>query len=188
MHDRVANYSIQQHNIYVSYIGCRYFDLSSAKEQTCRKDKLGDCVYNYTCILCPSSSNECLFVHFSFCTFRLLFWLISKWSWYRSGYSVADRFFLPMRYRVRSIFSGAGKFCLAHGLRQLILNTKSDVCWLQTLLTRRFGDLQMTFGVARHTTLVANILFKTSILFREYVRIGSFEFVWRRRESQTSQD
>ena len=29
--------------------------------------------------------------------------------------------------RVRSIFSGAEKFCLAHGLRQLTRDVKSDV-------------------------------------------------------------
>ena len=34
--------------------------------------------------------------------------------------------FLPMRQR-DAIFSGAGKFCLAHGLRQLSRGVKSDV-------------------------------------------------------------
>ena len=33
--------------------------------------------------------------------------------------------------RVYSIFSGAGKFCLAYGLRQLTRDTKSDVSCLQ---------------------------------------------------------
>ena len=37
---------------------------------------------------------------------------------------VVEIFFLPMRHY---IFSGAGKFCLAHGLRQLICDVKSDV-------------------------------------------------------------
>ena len=31
------------------------------------------------------------------------------------------------RDRVCSIFSGAGKFCLAHGLRQLTRDAKNDV-------------------------------------------------------------
>ena len=35
------------------------------------------------------------------------------------------------------MLSGAGKFCLAHGLRQLTGDTKSDVNCLQTLHTRR---------------------------------------------------
>ena len=37
------------------------------------------------------------------------------------------------------------------------------VSCLQTLLIRRNEKLQMTFGVGHHTTLIVNILFKTSI-------------------------
>ena len=51
-------------------------------------------------------------------------------------------------------FSSDGKFCIAHGLRQLMLNTKSDVSCLQTSLTRPNEKLRMTFGVVRHTTLI----------------------------------
>ena len=51
-------------------------------------------------------------------------------------------------------------------LIQLTRDTKSDVSCLQTLLTRRYEDLQMTFGFGRHTTLIVNILFKTSIFQR----------------------
>ena len=65
-------------------------------------------------------------------------------------------------------FSGAGKFCLAHGLRKLTLDIKSDVSRVQTLVTRRNEDLRMTFGVGRRTTLIVKILFIT--IFREYVR------------------
>ena len=63
-------------------------------------------------------------------------------------------------------FSGAGKFCLAHGLRQFTRDAKSDISCLQTLLTRRDVDLQMTFGVGRHITLIVNVVFKTSIFKR----------------------
>ena len=57
-------------------------------------------------------------------------------------------------------------FCLADGQRQLTRGTKSEVSCLQTLLMRRNEDLQMTFGVGRHTTLIVNIPFKTSIFLR----------------------
>ena len=57
-------------------------------------------------------------------------------------------------------------YCLAHGLRQLTLDTKSDVSCLQTTLTHRKEDLHMMFGVGRHTTLIVNILFKTSTFQR----------------------
>ena len=39
---------------------------------------------------------------------------------------IKEKLFLP-RDRVCSIFSGAGKFCLVHGLRQLTRDFKSDV-------------------------------------------------------------
>ena len=45
-------------------------------------------------------------------------------------------FALYLRDRVCSIFSGARKLCLAHGLRQLTQDTKSDVSCLQTLFMR----------------------------------------------------
>ena len=48
-----------------------------------------------------------------------------------------------------------------------IRDTKSDVSCSQTLLTRRNEDQQLTFGVGRHTTLIVNILFKTSIFQRK---------------------
>ena len=60
-------------------------------------------------------------------------------------------------------FSSAGKFCLAHGLRQLTRDTKSDISCLQTLLTSHNEDLQMRFGISCHTLLIVNILFKISI-------------------------
>ena len=63
------------------------------------------------------------------------------------------RFYL--RDRIRYIFSVAGKFCLAHGLRQLTRDTKSDVNCLQTTLTRRNEKLRMTFGASRYTMLIA---------------------------------
>ena len=65
-----------------------------------------------------------------------------------------------------SISSDAGKFCLAHGLRHLTLDTKIDVSCLQMLLTRRKEDLQMTFGIGRHIALIVTIIFKTSIFHR----------------------
>ena len=71
-------------------------------------------------------------------------------------------FFLPMRQSLL-FFSGAGKFCLAHGLRQLTPDTKSDVSCLQTFFTSRNEKRRMTFGVGRHTTFIVIILFKTSI-------------------------
>ena len=36
-------------------------------------------------------------------------------------------FFLPMRQSLVYFFSGAGQFCLAHGLGQLTHDVKSDV-------------------------------------------------------------
>ena len=48
------------------------------------------------------------------------------------------------------IFSGAGKFCLDPGLRQLTQDTQCDVSCLQTLLTRRNAKLRLTFGVGRY--------------------------------------
>ena len=41
---------------------------------------------------------------------------------------------------------------LAHGLRQLTRDSKSDVSCLQTTLTRHTEKLRMTFDVGRHTT------------------------------------
>ena len=64
-----------------------------------------------------------------------------------------------------SIFSGAGKFCLAHGLRQLTRDTKSDVICLQTTLTRRNEKLRITFAVARQTAQIVKKSRKQTILF-----------------------
>ena len=61
-----------------------------------------------------------------------------------------ERYFLLMRQNL-FYFSGAGKFCLAHGLRQLTQDAKSDVSCLQTTFRRLSENLQMTFGVGRHT-------------------------------------
>ena len=73
-----------------------------------------------------------------------------------------QHFFLSMRQSL-FFFSGAGKFCLAHGLRQLTPDTKSDVSCIQTFFTNRNEKRRMTFGVGRHTTFIVIILFKTSI-------------------------
>ena len=51
-------------------------------------------------------------------------------------------------------FSGGGKFCLSHGLRQLTRDNICDVSCLQTLLTRRNAKLRMTFGVGRHFLII----------------------------------
>ena len=64
-----------------------------------------------------------------------------------------------------SIFSGAGKFSLAYGLRQLTRDTKSDVSCLQTMLTRRNENLRMMFGVSQHITfkeIIDKTLMKTT--------------------------
>ena len=61
-------------------------------------------------------------------------------------------FFVSNEIRVCSIFSGAGKFCLARGLRQLTRDNKSDVSCLQMFFTHRKEKRRMTFGVGRHTT------------------------------------
>ena len=81
---------------------------------------------------------------------------------------IHHKLFLPMRQglmdkNIWNIFSGAGKFCLAHGLRQLTLDTICDISYLQTLLKRHKEKLQMTFGVGHCTMLIVNILFNTSI-------------------------
>ena len=76
--------------------------------------------------------------------------------------------FLTYEIEFCSIFSGIGIFHLAHGLRQHTRDTKSDVSCLQTFLTRRNEDIRMTFVIGRHTTLIVNILFKTS----NFQRIG----------------
>ena len=72
-----------------------------------------------------------------------------------------------LRDRAGSIFSGAGKFCLAHGLRQLKRDPKSDLSCLRTLLTRQNENLHMTFGVGPHTSLIVNMLFETLIFQRK---------------------
>ena len=75
---------------------------------------------------------------------------------------------MPISYsylkdRVCSIFSNAGKFCFAHGLRQLIQDSICDVSCLQTSLTCRSKQLRVTHVVGHHTTSIVNILFKTLI-------------------------
>ena len=50
-------------------------------------------------------------------------------------------------------FSGARKFCLAHGLRQLIRDTKKVVSCLQTSLKPRHEKARMTLGIGGHTML-----------------------------------
>ena len=56
---------------------------------------------------------------------------------YRIAHNLADncweRGFLHFRHCL-FYFSGAGKFCLAHGLRQVTLDAKSKVSYLQTFL------------------------------------------------------
>ena len=61
--------------------------------------------------------------------------------------AVAGHHAMPAALLFFSIFSGAGKFCLAHGLRRLTRETKCSVSCLQTSLTRRNEKLRMTFGV-----------------------------------------
>ena len=56
-----------------------------------------------------------------------------------------DRFFYPHHTQLKDTYS------LAHGLRQLTRDTKSDVSCLQTLITRRDEKIRMTSGVGRHT-------------------------------------
>ena len=51
------------------------------------------------------------------------------------NYNYCSIIFSYLWDRVCSIFSGAGKFFLAHGLRQITRETKYDVNCLQTLLT-----------------------------------------------------
>ena len=63
-----------------------------------------------------------------------------------------DRFFSPHRTPMQDTY------CLAHGLGQFRRDTKNDVSCLQVLLTRHNEDLQMTFGVGRHTRLIVNIM------------------------------
>ena len=50
--------------------------------------------------------------------------------------------------RVCSIFSGAGKFCPAHGTR----DASSDVSCLQAFFTRRNEKSRMAFRDGRHST------------------------------------
>ena len=45
--------------------------------------------------------------------------------------AVTENYFLPLRQSLL-YFSGAGKFCPVHGMRQLTRDTKSDVSCLQT--------------------------------------------------------
>ena len=53
-----------------------------------------------------------------------------------------DRFFYPHHTPMKDTYS------LTRGLRQFTRDTTSNVSCLQTLLTRRYGKLRITFGVA----------------------------------------
>ena len=77
-------------------------------------------------------------------------------SFYPHHTPMKDTYILTYETEFVSIFSGTGKFCLAHGLRQLTRDTKSDVSCLQTFFTRRNEKRRMRFGVGRHTTLIVN--------------------------------
>ena len=70
---------------------------------------------------------------------RLLFiiYTLSCYTHIRCESTMMIKTFPYLWDRVCSIFNDAGKFCLAHGLRQLTRDTKSDVSCLQTLRTRR---------------------------------------------------
>ena len=75
-----------------------------------------------------------------------------------------DKSFSYVWDRVCSIFSSAGKFCLAKGLRQLTQDSKSNVSCLQTMPTSRNENLRMTFGVSHHITfteIIDKTLMKT---------------------------
>ena len=76
-------------------------------------------------------------------------------------------YFLTYEIQFVLFFSGAAKFCPTHRPRQLTRDTKSDLIYLQILLTPLNEDLQMTSGVDHHTALIVNVLFKTSIFQRK---------------------
>ena len=70
-------------------------------------------------------------------------------------------FFSYLWDRLCSIFSSAGKFCLAHGLRQLTRDTIYDISCLQMLLAHPNKKLWVMLVVGHHTMLTVIILFKT---------------------------
>ena len=71
------------------------------------------------------------------------------------------RVFLPMRQSF--IFNCAGKFCLAHGLRQFTQDTKSDVSCLQMFFTGRNKKMPNDVLSWPSYNIIVNILFKASI-------------------------
>ena len=75
--------------------------------------------------------------------------------------------------RVRINFSGAGKVCLDHWMRQLTRDTKNDVTCLQTSSLICCTDkFRLTLGVGRHTKLIVKennrISLKKSTIFPNY--------------------
>ena len=65
-----------------------------------------------------------------------------KAAHYLSQHCVQNQQFSYLGDSVCSILSSAGKFCPAHGLRQLTQNAKSDVnCLQMTLTCRKKGKL-----------------------------------------------
>ena len=67
-----------------------------------------------------------------------------------------DKHFLPMKQSLCYYFSGDGKFCLAHGLRQLTPDVKSDVRTLNFRSDVTYDHHEkhrMTFGEGRYATL-----------------------------------
>ena len=71
-----------------------------------------------------------------------------------------DLIFLPARQSL-FYFSSAGKFCLAHGLRQLTRDTKNDISCL--LLYARKGLTTNGIRSWPSYNVIVNILFKASI-------------------------
>ena len=65
-----------------------------------------------------------------------------------------QKLFLTMR--VCSILAVLENSVLPMGLRQLTRNTKSDVSYLQSSLSRLNEKLRMKFGFDHHTALVVN--------------------------------
>ena len=64
--------------------------------------------------------------------------------------------------KVCSIFSGAGKFCLAHWLRR---DSSHETLKLTSVVykcsfTRHYAKRRMTFGEGRHTTLLSIFFLK----------------------------
>ena len=61
-----------------------------------------------------------------------------------------------LTWRTEFCFSGAGKFCLAHGLRQLTRNVTSDdkiLNFRSNSLMRCYEKHRMTFAEGRYATI-----------------------------------